>query len=237
MLISGRGQTLKLIINNRDRLGTLQEMVAWGVAAGHEVIIVDQRSSYPPLLRWLGTFPCQLVRHENAGPWPDIRTGLAEFGKPGEVAAYTDSDLDLSQCPRDMLERFADLLDAHPEVRKVGCALRIDDLPDTPVANHAWKREAEFWPGGFAQTIYEAKIASTLAVYRVGERCRSTADLYGPALRVAGNCTARHRPWYYTEHDIPADERYYLRHLERRGPVFSRLLKKQIEKASRKGKA
>lgn len=223
---------MKLIINNRDRLRTLQEMVAWGRAAGHEIVIVDQASTYQPLQEWYAESGLHVLRCANVGPWPDIRSGLIDFGQPGEVVAYTDSDLDLNDCPREMLERFAEILTANPAIRKVGCALRIDDLPDTPVANHAWKREAEFWPGGYAQTQYLAKIASTLAVYRVGQHCHQTSDLYGPAIRVAGDCTARHRPWYYTEHNLPPDERYYLEHLERKGPVFSGLLRKELERSN-----
>lgn len=231
---------MKFIINNRDRLHTLQEMVAWGLAAGHEVVIVDQASSYPPLIEWFSEIPSggygssanpQVLRKANVGPWPDVRTGLVEFAAGDEFAAYTDSDLDLSECPLDMLDLFATMLRSNSAIRKIGCALRLDDLPDAPVANHAWKREIDFWPGGFDQPIYRAKIASTLAVYRVGDVCRSTADLYGPALRVAGNCTARHRPWYYTEYNMPEDERYYLEHMERKGPVFSGILRKELSHA------
>lgn len=219
---------MKLIINNRDRLHTLQEMVAWAIAGGHQVVIVDQASTYQPLLDWYGNAGISVIHSRNVGPWPDIRSGMLDFGRTGQLIAYSDSDLDLSECPRDMLERFAEILGSNSSIRKVGCALRIDDLPNTPVANHAWKRELEFWPGGFAQPNYPAKIASTLAVYRVGQNCRITTDLYGPAIRVAGDCTARHRPWYYTADNLPDDERYYLDHLERKGPVFSGILRKEL---------
>ncbi len=228
---------MKLIINNRDRLHSLQEMVAWGLAAGHEVVIVDQASTYPPLLElYTKQFPSsefRVIHRANVGPWPDIRSGMAEFGKPGEFVAYSDSDVDLAGCPRDMLEQFAELLIDNRHYRKVGCALRIDDLPETSVATHARKREAEFWTKPSSASQLEAfvgKIASTLAVYRVGESGRTTAGLYGPALRVAGVYTARHRPWYYTAENMPDDERYYLEHLGRSGPVFSRILRKELSR-------
>jgi hypothetical protein len=123
--------------------------------------------------------------------------------------AVTDPDVDLSDCPDDLIQTCLLALEAFPHVVKAGPALRLDDLPDTVLASRVTEWESQFWDRRLADDVYEAPIDTTFAVYR--PLTKVPEFQLGPSARLGGKYTARHMPWYETE--ITDELRHYREHM------------------------
>jgi hypothetical protein len=179
-----------------------------------EPIIVDNSSSYAPLVEWLASEPCEIVRMPaNFGPraaWSDAlcrqKMALAPF-------VVTDCDLDLSGGQLPFFKMCAEeLLAINARLIKVGLALRIDDLPDTDLGRDARRHEAQFWARPYQTNIdgceaFEAAIDTTWAMYRAA----SGWGGYAPAVRLVP--PARHLPWYLDPENIPQEWEYSFRRI------------------------
>lgn len=223
---------MKVFILNRDRLTTTRRMAEYLVANvdGAEPIILDNASTYPPLLEWYNgqwyhghQCPVPVIRSQrNGGPrclWEDplFRKHLPP---EDEFYAVTDSDLDLSGCPYDVLEVLSAGLYLHQELCKCGLSLRIDDIPDEfPHAEQVRSHEKQFAVDELDDLFFKADIETTFAVYR------SWPCVYGPSARARAPYQAKHVPWYITPKTITEEERYYIQHIpeEFQGPVWSKM--------------
>lgn len=228
---------IPVIINNRDIhprniVRHCQRM------DGAEVWLIDNASTFPQTIRYRDSPPSPLnvVRWQNTGPRAAcklVNRMREEWTRQGvEFYATTDSDLDLTGVPSDALKFFAGILGANRNFVKVGCALRLDDLPDTPQGRLARKSEAKHnhhsWPlhNGIA---YNADIDTTFAVYRLNPPWDGS---YGPSARIAewhwpNRCdyTARHVPWYHTDENRPPDYQWYLDHCDPTGTFYTAMEK------------
>jgi hypothetical protein len=207
-----------VVINCRDRVAPLRKVVAWLEGHGYDrIVLVDNASTYPPLLKYLERTRHYVVRlDENVGhlaPWDsgviDIHVGKDEY--------YVSTDGDVvpeSFCPADVLPLLRQLLDRHPEHCKAGLGLRIDNLP--PWFRH--RREVVRWERQFWNTtipadvdgwppLYEAPIDTTFAMYRPA--ARPSLD---KAIRTGFPYVARHEPWYANDWLPNRERRYYRAH-------------------------
>ena len=224
------GKTLHrcpVIINNRDRLTTTKAMVEYLLeyAPSAIPIILDNASTYPPLLDWYGKLPsgCNLVRLKaNVGskaPWSALPQAARECGCP--YYCVTDSDLDLTGVPPDFLSLLRRGLEQFPKVAKAGLGLRLDDLPDTPLAKRAYNWEyPRFWNEADRRgQWYLNAIDTTFAMYRSGTEWGATQP--HTALRAAPPYCCRHVPWYAA---VPPDleEAYYRQHADGRWATWVR---------------
>jgi hypothetical protein len=174
-----------------------------------EVIIIDNASTYPPLLEWYLHCPVRVMRLKvSQGPRAAL-SGCIEY-KPNERFIITDSDLDLSAIPKDFLRVLNAGLDQNSDICKVGLSLELNDLPsDGIVAGAAKEVEAGYWTtkrGDF----YVAGIDTTFALYRGS----NFPCVYGPALRSDRPYVARHLSWYITPNNVTEEDRYYFDHLD-----------------------
>lgn len=208
--------TIPIFINVRDRFTTTKALAEFcAVLPSADVHLVDNASTYPPLLDWYATCEMTVHRCENGGPRTPWR--FANELRTGHYVV-TDCDLDLTGVPRDVLTVLRDALDFNSEICKAGLALRIEDLPDTSIAKTARTMEAGHWMERFRSDCHEwwhAPIDTTFAMYRAGE-----VFGYEPALRLAGAYIAKHVPWYYQAANLPEDERYYLDHIAHQNALF-----------------
>ena len=200
-----------IVINSRDRRGCLEQLVAWLRSAGYaNIAIVDNQSTYPPLLEYLrGVEQDVLVMRlpRNLGPRALWSSGL--IGLLSEVPfVYTDPDvLPVEECPPDAVVRLSELLDAHPQVTKAGLGIRIDDLPDAyahKAAVRAW--EANFWRRPLAGDCYDAAVDTTFALYRPGSWHQLRA------VRAGSPYLVRHLPWYADSSRPTPEDRFYAEH-------------------------
>lgn len=206
--------SLPVIVNLRDRLTPLLELTAWLARIGAtNVVLVDNDSTYPPLVEFLRATPFRVVETgRNLGhraPW--LAGVVQEVALRGPYVVTDPDVVPDAGCPDDALDRFADLLDRHPECSRVGFGLRIDDLPESYALRDevvAW--ESQFWDDEVEPGVFAAEIDTTFALYRPGHHARGE-----PALRTGAPYLARHLPWYDDSAHPSEEERYYRSRLDR----------------------
>lgn len=210
-----------IYLNNRDRLN-MPRQLAEQCARLHgvgDIIIIDNASTYPPLLDWYETCPYKVIKlKENVGP-----QAMWRVGPPNVPFVYTDSDLDIGCVPKHVLFMLKEGLDSYPQIVKIGLSLEIEDIPDAyPLKKLVLERELPMWEPWLGGRIndrrfYKAAIDTTFAMYRAG----SDWVGYSDSLRTIRPYTARHLPWYIVEED--EEETYYLKHLSPQGIFWSAL--------------
>lgn len=192
---------MKCFINNRNYLTWPRTMAYILRDQGHEVVVVDNASTYRPLLAWLATAPrdgVHVVRMDsNEGPTAPWRTGLVPEREPYVV---TDPDLDISAVPEDWPEVLQAGLAAWPEHSKIGLSL---DETRVPSENPAWLLDGfDQHPNGHPVTWHNAEeragrrwhrypVDTTFALYRAG-----TKGHWIDGVRADRPYTARHLPWH-----------------------------------------
>jgi tetratricopeptide (TPR) repeat protein len=204
-------RTVPIVINSRDRCSCLRELIAWLRWAGYtNIAILDNDSTYPPLLEYLREVEQTIVvfrSKHNYGPRALWSSGVVNL--VSEVAfVYTDPDVvPTEDCPRDAILVLADLLTKHRHAAKAGLGIRIDDIPDTyehKAAVRSW--EAQFWQRPLPGNCYDASVDTTFALYRPGSWHHVRAVRSGPPYLV------KHLPWYVDSSKPTAEDQYYAAH-------------------------
>ncbi|MBL8227786.1 MAG: tetratricopeptide repeat protein [Bryobacterales bacterium] len=203
---------IPIVINCRDRVSGVHLLIEWLLRAGYQyLILLDNNSTYPPLLRYYAGLKDSRIHIRrlpaNLGHTAIWRCGLASWF--GEVPfVYTDPDVvPVEDCPHGAIQHLRELLNAHPQASKAGLSLRIDDLPacfahrDAVIAH-----ESPFWRRPLSGGCYDAPVDTTFALYRPGAWYQLTA------VRAACPYSARHLPWYRDSSVITDEDRYYLAH-------------------------
>ncbi len=204
---------MKIFIIMRDRLEPVKKLLPW--LEGHEIIFVDNLSTYKPLLAFYAENPQYTVHFTNknnghTSPW--------DFGYVPKDEKYVVTDPDVvpdENCPKDFLEVMSNILDAAPDIQKVGFGLRIDDLPDHYIGKQSViKHETGFW--GCRRDVlgyegHEVPIDTTFAMYKEGAYVRrfcSPTEIF-PALRLGTPYVAQHLAWYSDSKNPSKEEQYY----------------------------
>lgn len=209
--------SIPILINNFNRLELLQRQVDWLLTLPEKVaiVIVDNASTYPPLLAYYKKLnhPNVQVLYLNFNSW---RKGVEHIGqqklKGFEKYIVTDSDLlPFANTPNDLITHLADLLEQYPQYNHVGTSLEINDLPDhNPLKPAIIKHESQFWS---PQTqlingeVYHAPIDTTFAMYRN----TSKVIPIEPALRTVRPYTLKHVDWYRNPTAVSEEYAFYLK--------------------------
>jgi hypothetical protein len=206
-------RTVPIIINSRDRRACLEQLVVWLRSAGYtNLAILDNESTYPPLLEYLQSLGDEIIIYRlprNHGPRALWSSGLISV--LGDVPfVYTDPDIvPVEDCPADAVLTLWQLLDRHRLATKAGMGIRIDDIPDSyehKSAVQSW--EGQFWRKPLAGNCYDAPVDTTFALYRPG----SWHDLL--AVRAGPPYLVRHLPWYADSACPTPEDRYYADHAQ-----------------------
>lgn len=203
-------KNIPIFIISFNRLSYIISIIEYLEKSGYRNIhIIDNNSSYPPLLRYYEEIPYEVIKLDYNGGhmvfWNDSR-----FEKyRNSFYVLTDPDiLPVEECPDDFLEKWFNILKKYPYVRKVGFSLRIDDLPTNAISNDVtvnW--EKQFWNIKINEdNMYYADIDTTMALY-MPDNCNN-ANFYR-AFRTGFPYQARHLPWYKTVNDITEEDVYY----------------------------
>ena len=122
-----RTSGIPIIINCRDRLGSLIQLVDYLERADQDrIYLVDNDSTYPPLLEYLDRSPHEVVKlGRNAGRLSLWEANLFdELGIKGRFV-FTDPDIVPDEgCPLDAIEYFGEILDMFPDRDKAGFGLQ-----------------------------------------------------------------------------------------------------------------
>lgn len=211
---------IPILIISHNRLSCLSQLVLRLEEMGYDNLhIVDNASSYPPLLEFLKTTKHTVhFLKENYGPHVVWKSGLFDELIANNYYVVTDPDvLPVEQCPDDFLLFLLNVLIAFPFVKKVGFSLKIDDLPDSnPLKEHIvnWEqqhyREKKEYEG---VPCYLAGTDTTFALYGPEPlECLGKFSLNGTfysALRTGYPYCAYHLPWYSSVDTKTPEDLYY----------------------------
>lgn len=204
-------QPVTVVVNNRDLLTWPRAMV--GAIEKFEglsgIVIIDNGSTYEPLLDWYSRIPHTVVRLANLGhtaPWSEEARAHIKT----RFYVVTDPDMGLDETPRDCLLHLQECLARHPRAGKIGLGLRIDDVPpQSPYFEHVNRLERGYWQLPlFEGGVRPAPVDTTFALY---DKKLVHRYVVGGG-RTDNPYTARHLPWSVVEPD--AEFGYYLAHAD-----------------------
>jgi len=196
---------IPIVINNRNRLTTTRKLVEDLKRLGQlNIWIIDNSSTYPPLLEWYNTNPCTILYEDNLGPYAIYHIPL--FRTVNQVI-YTDSDIELNpNMPDNFVEIFEQLSWTYKGI-KVGTGLRVDDLPPYPQSENYKNWEAQNWIDQVQPYIYKGYIDTTFALIN------PNIPFSYEGIRICSpNIIARHIPWYLKLEDLDEENIYYIEH-------------------------
>jgi hypothetical protein len=203
---------IKAFIIMYNRL-TIPKKLAESLAdTGCEPILIDNGSSYPPLLEWYKN--CLFKVHELKQRYGERSFWDSKLFEQynDEYYIVTDHDLDISDVPSDYTDKLIEGLQ-NPNITKCGLSLQIDDLPDTEYSTDVKNFESKYWQEKDYLGNYIAGVDTTFAMY---DRKRQTpgwdhGDKFYQATRLPKPYSAKHMPWYLNEHSLELDEeeKYY----------------------------
>jgi hypothetical protein len=196
---------MKCFIISYNRLTCLKNIAERLYKLGFDINIIDNHSSYQPLLDWYKTIPYNIIMMDANYTHTVFWSKQLYKNVIGERYIVTDPDLDISEIPDDFITFLNKGLDKYPSFDKCGFSLKINDLPDTPIANEAKGWEQKFWQCKLDDMYYAADIDTTFSLYRENANVHILK-----ALRTEAPYCAKHIPWYYTNfEELPEDEQFY----------------------------
>lgn len=197
-----------IIINNFNRVKSLRGLLKWLEDAGYNNIhIIDNASTYPPLLDYYDQINFPVYKCQNLGAhalwknselWNKIKWGLY---------VYTDSDVvPMDSCPSNFVEQAVLYFQRFPSIQKIGLSLEINDLPDSYAKKTdvlAW--EGQYWQKKIDSFLFDAAVDTTFAVYKPFAK----GGWWIKSGRLDRPYTASHTPWYENSQSLTDEERFY----------------------------
>jgi hypothetical protein len=193
---------IPIIINNCNLLEWPKKMIEdistfEGVG---EIIILDNGSTYEPLLEWYETKPCEIIKSEinygQYGPWQkNIPQSLGS-----DYYVVTDPDLGLGETPKDCLLVLKEKLDKYKEFDRIGLSLSniINRVYDTPYYYWLEHISHEFWNlEKLEDGLLKGHIVDTTFALYHKNRNKS-----GPSCATNFPYSARHLPWEFSNQEI-----------------------------------
>jgi hypothetical protein len=200
--------TTPIVIVNRNRFEYLEKQVTYLHDHGFSnLIILDNESTYEPLLRYYEKCPAKVVRFSaNYGHLVLWRSGYHRNLRH-RCFVYTDSDVVPSaSCPTDFMAHLHQLLKKHTWADKVGLGLITDDLPEN--YEHREKvltHEAKSLIRPLENGAHQAWLDTTFALY-----APCIPHSVGPnAIRTGAPYVAKHLPWYRNRADFTEEDHFY----------------------------
>lgn len=204
---------IPIIINNFNRLTTLLKLINSLSERGYDnIYIIDNNSTYPPLLEYYEKCPYKIFRlKQNLGYKALWKSGLSkQFCN--DYYIYTDSDVvPVNECPVDFINTIFTLLKKYKYAYKIGLSLRIDNLPDHYIFKQkVIKAEKKDFLIKNKDGLYRRPTDTTFAIYR--PRVKLSRSRYAEAYRTAFPYEVEHLPWYIDTENPTEEEIYYNQH-------------------------
>ena len=209
-----------IIINNFNRLTYPLQLITWLELNGYKnIIILDNASTYPPLLEYYNMCKHKVIfLGANMGYMALWKIDF--FNTIKTYYVYTDPDVvPNNDCPADVVFQLYKVLDTYPSIEKCGTALKTDDLPSYYKNKEAViADEKKHWTTKVSETVYDAPVDSTFALYRPlaqgrAEDCK--------AYRLSGNYDFHHLPWYEDSVNPGEENKYYISHVSKGSTMWT----------------
>lgn len=191
---------IPVILNNRNLLTYPKKMLEFLIDFEDigDIIIVDNDSTYEPLLEWYKTNPCEIIRTSNNGhlsPWIiNLPNKLSN-----DFYVVTDSDLDLSITPKDALLFLKNKMLQYPKYCKIGLSLSNWQVPQTSPYHNFLKHWAQSnWSLSSVKDglLLNQQIDTTFALYH------KSRDYRGYNCATYTPYSVNHIPWEFTQEMI-----------------------------------
>ena len=170
-----------------------------------KAIVLDMGSSWEKFIQYRDSAGIEVI-HFPYGVGPRDLWVTGELEKLGDGPFFlTDGDIDFSQSPNNTAEKMKQVSDCYPWFPKVGLALKLSDLPNDNEGARVLAWELDHWKVLFQNNIYLTGVDTTIAYYPRRER----TFYYRPALRLAGEFTVRHYPWYERQDSLNEEAKFY----------------------------
>lgn len=201
---------MPIFVVSYNRLDCLKKLMSFFEKRNllKNVIIIDNNSTFPPLLDYLRNAPCRVLflkkNYGHLALWKCHKFDDIILNKP---FVLTDCDVvPMDEIPDDFLERMYDCLRRHDNLTKVGLSLTLDDIPDCYDRKQevlAW--EEQFWVNRLEDdsSAFDASIDTTFAVYRPD--VPPSVFAWWSSARLDKPYSARHLGWY-ADSEHPTDE-------------------------------
>jgi hypothetical protein len=199
---------IPVIINNRDLLTWTKDMVSKIKTYDNvgEIIILDNASTYKPLIDWYKTNPCTIIYGENLGHTAPWQSGLVKkINAPYYVV--TDPDLGINDTPKDTLDYLFDKLTTF-NLPKVGLGLEWELTPeDSPYFEHIinYEKHRVLNSKVLDNVLLDVAVDTVFALYK-------HQDYFIGGASTGGVYRAKHYPWYLTvdERNKNTEFMYYI---------------------------
>jgi hypothetical protein len=202
---------IPIVINNLNRYTTTKNLYEHLLKLNYNNIsIIDNGSTSESVLNWYYWSNIPLIsKSQNLGHLA-IYSGktMQRFRELGhKYVVYTDSDIELNpDTPENFIELIIELMEKY-NINKGGLALKIDDLPLNEFTPGFKDWESKYWINELEPNVYKAELDTTFCVIR------TDLPFQYEAIRVAGEMTAKHIPWYTDFSNLNEEEQYYLDHV------------------------
>ena len=186
---------MKIFINNRNWLTYPKAMAEQFANQNHEIIFIDNESTYQPLLDYYNDCSFQVIKCANLGGTAAWSANIVN--DLNEYYVVTDPDYDLSMIPEDWPEVLIEGLDRFPNVNKVGLSW---DESKVPPENPAWIADEFYkypegnpltWGHPLPNNFWHYPCDTSFAVYRP----RTPFRIEG--VRKGRPYTGTHIPWHF----------------------------------------
>lgn len=169
-----------------------------------EIIVLDNNSTCSNTRKFLFNTKCKVMLNtENKGPWLSSWQNEKLYELLPDQFIVTDPDLQFNpNLPSNFIEILVDLSNKF-NAHKVGFALDISDfnkmiqnIYDKTNGNNIYQHELIFWKDRIDDDkyeIYRAGIDTTFALIK-------KTGIDGMNIRIAGDFTCKHIPWYRNNH-------------------------------------
>ena len=201
---------------------TIKQIQKINSAYLQNILIMDNNSTEPDTILYIEniikTSRVQVIRNKtNLGPWVSHYQNAHIYNMMPDKFILTDPDLEFNKdLPSNFIEVLEILSNKYP-AGKLGFALKIDDYSEDMFAGdtYFWGKniydwESQFWKNKIINEkdyeLYHADIDTTFALHNKKYFCGRNEN----SIRIAGNFTAKHLPWYKKKDLFNLYEKYNL---------------------------
>jgi hypothetical protein len=173
---------------------------------GCEVILLDNGSTYKPLLDWYKQCSYKVISLSHiVSEWDELLKLIYQIFND-RFFIISDPDIDISSVPNNFKDVLFLGLNQH-NILKCGLSLSIIDLPKNSYTDKIINHESKFWKIKTKYGFYKSDISTTLALY---DMKKYKSNNFLSAVRAPIPYTAKHLPWYLTKETISTEEIFYI---------------------------
>lgn len=193
--------------------------------------ILNNNSTCLNTIKFLNSCDVKVINSSsNEGPWISNNTNKWLYDTLPDKFILTDPDLKLNEnIPNNFIEILSELSDKY-QPTKIGFALDISDFDkmykdrDYTQGKTIYEWELRFWQNKINNYNYELYIAEIDTTF-----CLVNKKFVYNSIRIAGNFTAKHLPWYVDNEIYSIYENYKNMINTTKISTISSIIKKNIE--------